>query len=195
MKAYIKYLLLVLGSAILAFGIYNIHSISSVTEGGVLGATLLIEHWLKISPSITSVILTALCYILGFKYLGKKFILYSAVSAGSFSLFYFIFEQFPRVIKGIENTPFIAAILGAVFVGLGVGICVKMGGAPTGDDALAMAFSKKYGKNIEIMYLITDISVLGLSLTYIPVSKLWYSFLTVILSGQIIGLIQKIRIK
>ncbi len=184
-----------MGSAILAFGIYNIHSVSPVTEGGVLGATLLIEHWLKISPAITSVILTVLCYLAGYRYLGKKFILYSAVSAGSFSLFYYIFEQFPRVIKGIENEPFLAAVLGAIFVGLGVGICVKIGGAPTGDDALAMAFSKKFGKNIEIIYFITDITVLGLSLTYIPVSKLWYSLLTVVLSGQIIGFIQKIRTK
>lgn len=184
-----------MGSAILAFGIYNIHSVSSVTEGGVIGATLLIEYWFKISPAVTSAILTVICYIMGYKYLGKKFILYSAVSAGSFSLFYYIFEQFPRVIKGIENEPFLAAVLGAVFVGMGVGICVKIGGAPTGDDALAMAFSKKFGKNIEIMYLITDVTILGLSLTYIPVSKLWYSFLTVILSGQIIGFIQKIKTK
>ena len=29
-----------IGSAILAFGLYNVHSISSVTEGGVLGLTL-----------------------------------------------------------------------------------------------------------------------------------------------------------
>ena len=36
-----------LGSAILAFGLYNVHSISSVTEGGVLGLTLLLHHWLS----------------------------------------------------------------------------------------------------------------------------------------------------
>ena len=34
-----------LGSFILAFGLYHVHSISGVTEGGVLGATLLLEHW------------------------------------------------------------------------------------------------------------------------------------------------------
>ena len=34
-----------LGSGILAFGIYEIHAISAVTEGGVLGLTLLLDHW------------------------------------------------------------------------------------------------------------------------------------------------------
>ena len=42
-----------LGSFILAFGLYNVHSISGVTEGGVLGATLLLEHWTGISPALS----------------------------------------------------------------------------------------------------------------------------------------------
>lgn len=34
-----------LSSALQAFGMYNIHALSGVTEGGVLGATLLFDHW------------------------------------------------------------------------------------------------------------------------------------------------------
>ena len=37
--------------------------------------------------------------------------------------------------------------------------------------------------------------VLGLSLTYIPVRRIGYSLLTVVLSGQLIGLIQRIRLR
>lgn len=73
-----------LGSFILAFGLYNVHSISGVTEGGVLGATLLLEHWTGISPAFTGGIMNILCYILGWKLLGKEFIAYSALAtAGS----------------------------------------------------------------------------------------------------------------
>ena len=35
-----KCVLALAGSAILAFGLYNVHSFSNVTEGGVLGMTL-----------------------------------------------------------------------------------------------------------------------------------------------------------
>lgn len=41
--------------------------------------------------------------------------------------------------------------------------------------------------------MISDLVVLLISLTYIPVSRITYSLLTVVLSGQIIGLMQKIR--
>ena len=40
-----KVILCVIGSGILAFGLYNIHALSGVTEGGVLGMTLLLNHW------------------------------------------------------------------------------------------------------------------------------------------------------
>ena len=64
-------LLTLFGSAVLAFGIYNIHSISNVTEGGVLGLTLFLEHWFSVSPAISGLILNAACYLFGAKKLGR----------------------------------------------------------------------------------------------------------------------------
>ena len=39
-----------LGSVILAFGLFNIHSQSQISEGGILGLTLLLYNWFSISP-------------------------------------------------------------------------------------------------------------------------------------------------
>lgn len=58
-------LISVLGSAFLAFGLYNVHALSGVTEGGVLGLTLLLDRWFSISPSVSGAILNVLCYGLG----------------------------------------------------------------------------------------------------------------------------------
>ena len=186
-----KILLSLSGALILAFGIYNIHSLAPVTEGGVLGLTLLLQHWFSITPAVTSIILTVICYLVGIKALGKEFIIYSVFSGGGFSVFYAILERFPPVYPQIAEYPVIAAIVGAVFVGVGVGLCVRAGGAPTGDDALAMSLSAKTGIKIQWVYFITDISVLLLSLTYIPLNEILYSLLTVVISGQIIGIFDK----
>lgn len=182
---------ILLGSAILSFGLYNVHSISGVTEGGVLGLTLLLEHWFGISPSVTGLILNGLCYLLGFKMLGKEFIAYSVVAGGGFSLFYAVFEQFPPLWPQLADMPLIAAVVGSLFVGIGVGLCVRANSAPTGDDSLALSLSHHFGIGIQWVYLGSDLIVLLMSLTYIPLSRIAYSLLTVILSGQIIGLIQK----
>ena len=187
-------LLLLAGSALLAFGIYNVHSISNVTEGGILGLTLLLEHWFGISPSFSGFLLTALCYFLGWKILGKRFLVFSFISAIGFSVFYGIFEQFNPLFPQIGEMPFLAAVVGALFVGISVGICVRVGGAPTGDDALAMSLSSVLPVDIQWIYLASDLVVLFISLSYIPLNKILYSLLTVLLSGQIIGIIQKIRL-
>ena len=50
----------VLGSVILAFGLYNVHSFSGVTEGGQLGLVLLLNHWFRISPAISTAVITAI---------------------------------------------------------------------------------------------------------------------------------------
>ena len=184
-------LMIVIGSAILAFGLYNVHSISGVTEGGVLGLTLLLEHWFGISPSISGLVLNGACYVLGLTLLGKEFILYSIIAGGGFSLFYAIFERFPPLWPQIAQMPLAAAIAGAAFVGVGVGLCIRANAAPTGDDSLALSLSHHFKIGIQWVYLLGDLIVLALSLTYIPFSKIIYSLLTVVLSGQLIGLIQK----
>ncbi len=181
---------IILGSAILAFGLYNIHSISGVTEGGVLGLTLLLEHWFDISPSVSGLVLNGACYLLGFKLMGGEFILYSIIAGGGFSAFYAIFERFPPLWPQIAESPLLAAIAGALFVGVGVGLCIRANAAPTGDDSLALSLSQLLKLGIQWVYLLGDLVVLALSLTYIPFNKIVYSLLTVVLSGQLIGLIQ-----
>ena len=175
----------------LAFGMYNVHSISGITEGGVLGAVLLIQHWLHISPALSSLVLNSLCYLLGWRTFGKTFLFYSGISTLGYSVIYSICEGFPPVYPEIAAMPLAASIVGSVFVGVGCGICVRIGGAPSGDDALAMSLSRLTRVPIQWVYLLSDLLVLGLSLSYIPIRKIAYSLLTVLLSGQIIGLFQK----
>ena len=180
-----------------AFGMYNIHSISGVTEGGVLGATLLIEHWFKISPAISGFIMNAFCFLLGRKTLGKKFIAYSVVASLGFSMGYGFFEQFPRLWPELSAMPLVASISGALFIGIGAGFCVLVGAATSGDDALAMSINHMLSGKVKIqwIYFVSDFIILLLSLSYIPFNRIIYSFITVTLSGQIIGLIQNISLK
>lgn len=89
----------------------------------------------------------------------------------------------------------LAALLGALFVGGGTGLCVRAGGAPSGDDSLAMSISRKWGIKIEYIYLISDLTVLILSLTYIPWQRIGYSLLTVTLSSLLVGLFDRFQTK
>lgn len=188
-------ILSLLGSAILAFGLYHVHSFSAVTEGGQLGLTLLLQHWFRISPAISGLIINIICYAIGWRALGLPFLARSGVCALGFSVTYFICEQFPPLWPQLSRLPLLAALLGALFVGGGTGLCVRAGGAPSGDDSLAMSISRKWGIKIEYIYLISDLTVLILSLTYIPWQRIGYSLLTVTLSSLLVGLFDRFQTK
>lgn len=186
------YLVILCGTFILAFGLYNIHSRTAITEGGVLGAILLVEHWFKISPSISGLVLDLSCYAIGFRYLGWSFARYSLAASLGFSACYRLMEHIGPVMPDLSSYPLAAAVLGGMFVGMGVGMCVRIGGAAGGDDALAMTISKVTGLDISHSYLFTDIVVLTLSLSYIPFKRICYSLVTVTISSYLIGFIQKV---
>lgn len=185
-----RVMVLLAGSAILSFGMYNIHQQTNITEGGVLGLNLLLNHWLGLSVAFVAPLLDVLCYALAFFYLGKRFLAISIVSTLMFSGCYKIWELFPPLLPNLSNIPILAAVIGGVFVGIGVGIVVRQGGSCGGDDALALVISQKTGWKLSTAYLITDLSVLLVSLSYIPIKRIIYSLITVTISSNLIELLQ-----
>lgn len=74
-----------LSSSILAFGLYNVHAMAGVTEGGVLGLTLLLRHWFQVSPSVSGFLLNGACYLMGLETAGQGvYRLLSGVHRGVF---------------------------------------------------------------------------------------------------------------
>lgn len=187
------YLCMALGAFILAFGLYNIHAQAGITEGGILGTTLLLLHWLHISPSISEIVLDILCYAIAFKTLGKGFAKNALISTCFYSFFYFLLERFPPLLPDLSQHLLLASVLGGLFVGCGVGLVVRAGGACGGDDALALTLSHYSKWPVSRCYLITDLTILLFSLSYIPWQNIIFSLITVTISSNLIGVFEKGR--
>lgn len=185
-----KIFYIILGAMICSFGIHNIHQRTNITEGGVIGMMLLIDHWLHLSPAYITPVLDASCYLLAFKILGGNFIKMSLISTSCISLFYKLWEQFPPMLPDLSGHPLIAAVLGGLFVGVGVGLIVRQGGSSGGDDALALVISHLIHWRLSRSYLFTDLTVLALSLSYIPVRRIVFSLVTVTISSYLIDWIK-----
>ena len=69
---------------------------------------------------------------------------------------------------------------------MGTGIILRQGGSGGGDDALALTISSVTGWKLAWAYLLTDIVVLGLSLSYISPVRIACSVLTVYVSSTTI---------
>ena len=168
-------LLIIIGATILSFGSYNFNYQNNVTEGGVLGLLLLLQHVFNISPSITSVVIDFSLFTIGSKFFGKKFLLYSILSTITFS----------------SNNMLIASILAGIGVGVGVGLVVRGGGASGGDDVIALLGNKLLKLKVNHVYLATDAIVLLMSLVYLDIKQVFFSIIAVTISGKIISIIYK----
>ena len=170
-------LAIVLGTAITTFGIYNVHRQADITEGGILGLILLFNFWLGMSSSILSPLLDT--------------IFATICMAGFFRLW----ELFPPVLPSLAEYPLTAALVGGCFIGTGCGLVVRQGASCAGDDALALVISKITGCRISRAYLLTDVTVLVFSLSYIPAKRIVYSLITVTVSSFLIDFIQNFGVE
>ncbi|MCI7731457.1 YitT family protein [Enorma burkinafasonensis] len=184
-----RFLTIALGCAILTFGMHNIHQVVGITEGGVLGGILLLNHWFGIDASIASPALDAVCYLVGLFVLGAGFLGWSAVSSVLLALFYALWESLPHLLPDLSAHPLVAAILGGMFVGVGAGLVVRCNASAGGDDALALSINKLTGLKLARCYLFTDLTVLLLSLSYIPITKIAFSLVTVFISSPLIDFV------
>ena len=189
-KLPIKQIGLVLaGGTILSFGMFHFNYQNNITEGGVLGLLLLFKNLFDFSPSATTLILDFSLFLLGTRFFGKSFMLYSVLSTLTFSITYSIWETTGPIVPSMDNNMLLASVLAGLFVGIGVGLVVRGGGAAGGDDVIALVVSKLTPLKVNWVYMITDFIVLGLSLTYLRFEQIFWSLIAVTVSGKVISLL------
>lgn len=187
-------LLVLIGSIILSFGVYNFNFQNNITEGGVLGFLLLLKNLFNIKLSLANLIIDCALLLVGYKFFGKKFIKYSLIATISFSLSFSFFESIGPIIPKFDNL-ILGSIIAGIFVGLGSGLVVRAGGAAGGDDALALVISKTTSLKIGRVYMITDFFILGLSLIYLSISQIAVSLIAVSVSGKVIDFVYSYKNK
>ena len=121
--------------------------------------------------------------------LGAGFLGWSAVASVLLALFYALWEHLPHLFPDLSAYPLLAAIAGGIFIGVGAGLVVRSNASAGGDDALALSIHKLTGLKLARCYLFSDLSVLLLSLSYIPVTKIAFSLVTVFISSPLIDVI------
>lgn len=190
----LKNLILILcGSFILAFGMYNFHYQNHITEGGVLGLLLLVKNVFDVSPSYTNVLIDFTLFAIGGKIFGKQFLFYSLWATCSFSMCYRLIEIFPPLLPPM-NSIVLLPIIAGLFVGIGVGCVIKAGGAAGGDDVIALTFSHYFHCKLSTVYLFTDYVILILSLmVYLTLPQFISSLITVSVSSFVIDQMSKNR--
>lgn len=181
-------LLILIGNATMSFSLVNIHSQSGITEGGILGAAVLLDKAFGWNQAITSFIMNCGFFILGVAILRQGFFKRAIFSAACYSIFYEIFQVMGPVLPSMEAYPILAAIVGGLLLGSGCGLVVTRGAVAGGDDCYAMIVSHYTSLRLSQSYFSSDFIVLLISfLVYLPFTNVLCSLLTTSVSSFVIG--------
>ncbi|WP_138492941.1 YitT family protein [Paenibacillus pinistramenti] len=186
---------ILLGTAIYAFGLLYFIIPNKLTEGGVTGITVLLNYGFGISPSLTTLVLNIPLFLVGWKMLGGRQIIYTGVGIGSLTFFLWLFEL---LIDHGWIHPFktqqdyiLASLYAGVTLGAGLGIVFRYGGTTGGSDIIARILNRKFGWSMGQVILFTDVLIICLSLLFIPIEKVLYTLVAVFIASKVIDFIQE----
>ncbi|GAA0590659.1 YitT family protein [Virgibacillus siamensis] len=179
-------LLLVIGSFIFAIGINYFAIPNRLSEGGVIGITIVTYYLFEWSPGIVNLVLNSLLLAIGYKFFTKRVIMYTIISILFSSLFLHITVDWG---KEINDDTLLAALFAGLTVGVGLGFIFRAGGTSGGSAILARLANQLLGWSIGKGMLVIDILVIVGSAFIIGQEKAMYTLVSVYLGAKVIDVI------
>ncbi|RPF55207.1 YitT family protein [Abyssicoccus albus] len=157
----------IIGSFIFAIGVNTFMIAGELGEGGVTGISLILLYAFGISPAISSFLINLVLLFVGYKYLSKRSMNYTILAIIMISLFLHFTESWQ-----IETDQLlINTVFGGLFVGIGIGLIVRIGATTAGTTILARLINKHFEISIPIALLIFDLMIVAVSVTVIPLEN------------------------
>ena len=180
-----RFLFVVLAGTLMALNIKTFVRAGDLFPGGVTGLTVLIQRladkfWgIAIPYSPVNLILNAFPVYVGFRFVGKKFTLFSLLMIFVSSI---LTDLFPAYV--ITYDPLLIAIFGGLISGTAISMCLSVDATSGGTDFIAIYLSQKRG--VETWNLILGFNVIILSIAgyFFGWDKALYSIIYQFVSTQ-----------
>ena len=136
---FLSFLLITLGATLAALALEIFLVPNNIIDGGIIGISIMISYITKVKLSILTFVLNIPFLILGYKQLGKSFLIKAAYAMLVFSV---LLEQF-KPVPELTNDILLATVFGGLLLGIGVGFVIKFGACLDGTEVVAILINKK----------------------------------------------------
>lgn len=170
--------LVILGSAILAFGAGVFLTKLEIVSGGLSGIAIIIQHFIGGGDQYIDIIVggaSVLLFFVGLFFIGKEFAFKTLVSSIAYPAFLAlflripVFQQLATVVAGDGSIGYIilCGVFGGVFVGSGVALTFLGGGSTGGVDIIIVMIAEKTRAKESVISFAVDASIILLSIILI----------------------------
>lgn len=146
-----------IGTLLMCFGIMALTIPYRFPDTGVTGLAILSNYAWGLSPAWIIAILNTFLFVWGWRQLSPRFVLWTiyVVALTTAGLKLFGMFHYPLIRETL-----LAAILGGVIKGLGIGLVIRDGSSTGGTDIVAVALRKRYGVDIGMYNFYINIAIL-----------------------------------
>ena len=183
----INFIILTVGTIIAAAALELFLIPNNILDGGVTGISIIIYKMTNIPLSFLVVALNIPFIYIGYRNLGKLFLVRAVYSMLSFSLFLSFFE----IIKPFTEEMLLATVFGGAFLGLGVGLIIRSGGCNDGTESVAIVISKKTNFSVGQIVLFFNLVIYGVAGFVFGFDRAMYSLLTYIITFKVIDFVSE----
>ncbi len=169
----VRVTLIILGILSAGFGIRGFLLPNHFIDGGVTGTSMLVSQVSEIRLSFLILLINTPFVIIGWRQIGKRFSIRSAVSIVGFALAVFLIP-YPE----ITNDKLLAAVFGGFFLGAGIGLAIRGGAVLDGTEVIALLVSRKTGITIGDFIFIFNVVLFVIATSFLGVEPALYSMLT-----------------
>jgi uncharacterized membrane-anchored protein YitT (DUF2179 family) len=185
----IDYTLIIIGTILMALSLVLFLSPNKIAAGGVSGFAIVLHHLFKVPIGLTMLAFNIPLFIIGIKYLGKRFGIRTLFGMIAFSIFTDFLDKILHL-SAITEVPLLASLYGGLLMGVGLGIVFRARGSTGGSDIVAQIFSHKGIMSAGNTFLLTDfiiISIAGISFKGIEYA-LW-GFIGLYVSSRVVDVV------
>lgn len=189
---YFRIIIVIFASLLYAWNLRCFAKSADLLPGGIAGVSLLLQHVIKsifhitVPYSVFNILLNLFPVYIGFRYIGKKFTLYSILTILLSSIFVDILPDYI-----FTNDILLISIFGGLINGLAIALCLNVGTTTGGTDFISIYMSQQKGMDAWNYILFGNVIILLVAGAMYGWSIALYSIIYQFCSTQIIQMLYK----
>ncbi|MFB5189601.1 YitT family protein [Alicyclobacillus fastidiosus] len=179
-----RFLVVIAADFIGAVAVNNFLTPAHILAGGVTGVAQLIHHYVRfIGLGTMFFIFNIPLFLLGYRFLGKRFIFLTGLAILGFS----VFTDAVHLHFQTASDPLLKGLYGGVLSGVSSAIVIRIGGSMGGTDILSLVIHRLTGRSVGSTGLIMNVIVLFLSMFVFGVPAAMYTLISMFASSRVVN--------
>lgn len=184
---FISFVLITIGACLAAVALEIFLVPNNIIDGGIIGISIMISYITKIKLSILTLVFNIPFLILGYKQLGKSFLIKASYAMVVFSILLNQFKPVPE----LTNDILLATVFGGLLLGIGVGFVIKFGACLDGTEVIAIMISKKTSFSVGQVVMFLNFFIYATASLLFGWDRALYSILTYFITFKIIDMVSE----